>query len=448
MNKRLWIGFTSIVLLAATTGCQTGGSGETANKEKPKSKEGKTIVTLAAFGQSFDAVETLFEQKYPDIDLQVQDFQADEGKSNEEIMESMEKYVKTMNTAILSGKGADIINTNKLPFNQYVDKKLLMNMNDMLEKDPTIKKNDLQMNILDGLKLNGSLYGIAPSFYLGTFYGDGDALSKTVKVDDKTWTWKQLEEVSRQFIQSADKKGSRYAVAKLEPQQFLVELVGDSASEFVDRAARKAKFDSPEFVETMKRIKKMYDDRIITASEANRGDQLFSLSTYSLSPFDVLNKAYLYFQNPRLMQAPHPQGHKGGGTFMASSLLSIQANSPVKDEAWKFIAFLMSEEAQSVVKQNEEGYSILKSVNEQMVDEYRKEVQPSGVNTKNGRVKVSDQSFAELKQLIHTANRLVRQKDKVSSIIEEESKSYFSGQKSAEEASKLIQNRATTYLNE
>ncbi|WP_258210124.1 ABC transporter substrate-binding protein [Paenibacillus radicibacter] len=444
MKKPLLFGI-SFILLATVFGCSNGG-GETAaggtnnsssGKAKPKSPDGKTIVTISAFREPLEAVEQLFEKKYPDIDLQIQ--------PNEE---TMEKHVKTMNTAILSGKGADIINTLHLPIDKYIEKKLLLNMSEMLDQDPTVKKNDLQMNILDGLKINGGLYGIARSFYLGGFYGDGDALSKTVKVDDKTWTWKQLEEVSRQFIQSSNKQGSRYAVANLQPQQFLSELIGDSASEFIDLVARKAKFDSPEFVDTIKRIKKMYDDRIMTASEAKRGDQLFSMSAYSLSPFDFFHKAYLYFPNPRLMQSPHPQGHKDGGTFRASSLLSIQANSPVKDEAWKFIAFLMSEEAQSLVQQSEEGYSILKSVNEKMVDSFKNEIQASGFKTQNGNVKVTEQSFDELKQLIQTANRHVKKEDKMTSIIEEEAKSYFSGQKTAEEAAKLIQNRVTTYLNE
>ena len=37
---------------------------------------------------------------------------------------------------------------------------------------------------------------------------------------------------------------------------------------------------------------------------------------------------------------------------------------------------------------------------------------------------------------------------KVESIIAEESKSYFSGQKSAKDVAVLIQNRVTTYINE
>ncbi|MNW02119.1 hypothetical protein D3C71_1978580 [compost metagenome] len=61
---------------------------------------------------------------------------------------------------------------------------------------------------------------------------------------------------------------------------------------------------------------------------------------------------------------------------------------------------------------------------------------------------MTDRHYDELKQLIQSASSLAKADDKMLSMIEEESKTYFSGQKSAEEVAKLIQNRVTTYLNE
>ncbi|WP_195574938.1 hypothetical protein [Paenibacillus sp. 1001270B_150601_E10] len=52
------------------------------------------------------------------------------------------------------------------------------------------------------------------------------------------------------------------------------------------------------------------------------------------------------------------------------------------------------------------------------------------------------------KQLINSVSRFIPSYDKVVSIAKEESVSFFRGQKSAEEAAKLIQNRISTYLNE
>lgn len=54
-----------------------------------------------------------------------------------------------------------------------------------------------------------------------------------------------------------------------------------------------------------------------------------------------------------------------------------------------------------------------------------------------------------LKQTISSANKLRSKKSsKIEDVITEESKSFFTGQKTAEAVAKLIQNKVTTYLNE
>jgi len=439
MKKQLLIGFTCMTL-AAATGCQSGGGGETANKEKAKSKDGKTVVTLALKGPGLSEVEKAFEQKYPDIDLQIQAFK--EGME-EWTKADYEKYIKTTNSALLSGTGADIIDLEDFPISKYVEKKLLADMKDTLDQ---INKNDLHMNILDALKVNGGLYTVPTKFYPGTFVGDGNVLEKTIKVDDKSWTWDQFEEVSRKFKQQSNGKEDRYALANYAPEAFLNILVENNSTDFIDPTTRKAKFDSTLFVQNMKQIKKMYDDRIMTANKAQISNQLF-YSTYFMSPLDVAEGAYRFYPNPKVLQRPHPQGHKDGTTFFVRNQLGIRANSAVKDEAQKFIAFLLSEGAQSLPR--DDGFSLLKSVNDKQISEIQKQAASGTYKSPSGETfKTSEKPFVELRQLINTANRFVKQDNRVLSIVEEESKSFFSGQKTAEEAAKLIQNRVTTYLNE
>ncbi|WP_248924668.1 ABC transporter substrate-binding protein [Paenibacillus hamazuiensis] len=441
MKTQLFIGFTCMTL-AAATGCQTGGGGEEANKEKGKSKDGKTVVTLSLKGSDsfFEAVEKGFEQKYPDIDLQIQEYK----KGDEEWSSAdFEKYIKTTNSALLSGTGADIIDLEDFPISKYVEKKLLADMKDTLDQ---LNKNDLHMNILDALKVNGGLYTVPPAFYPGTFVGDGDVLEKTIEVDDKSWTWEQFEEVSRKFKQQSNGRGERYALANYAPEQFLNKLVENNSTDFIDPTTRKAQFDSPLFVKNMKQIKKMYDDRILTANRAQIGSQLFYF-TYFFSPLDVAEGAYRFYPNPKVLQMPHPQGHKDGSAFFVRNQLGIRANSAVKDEAQKFLAFLLSEDAQSLPR--DEGFSLLKSVNDKQIGEVQKQAAGGTYKLPSGEtVKTSEKPFVELRQLINTANRFVKKDNRVLSIVEEESKLFFSGQKTAEEAAKLIQNRVTTYLNE
>ena len=188
----------------------------------------------------------------------------------------------------------------------------------------------------------------------------------------------------------------------------------------------------------------MYDEKIITANEAKPSKQVF-INTYFYSPLDFFDIGFRFYANPRLLPTPHSSSEAGGTSFLVPNQLGIQANSPVKDEAWKFIAFLMSEEAQSL--NDREGFSLLKSVNDKLLDSTEELVKGDEFKAEHSG-KIEERHFKQLKQLLASANRLATVDNRLLSIIEEESKSFFSGQKSVEEVAKLIQNRTTTYLNE
>src|SRR5690606_39212866 len=132
-------------------------------------------------------------------------------------------------------------------------------------------------------------------------------------------------------------------------------------AEFVDTAAKKAMFDTPLFVDAMQQIKDMYDNQVMTSEAADLGKQMF-YSTVLRSPADFINDLHLYFSNPKLLQKPE---QNGGTRIVLSSQFAIQAKSPVKEEAWKFISFMLSEEGQSI--QERQGFSLLKSVNKKQL---------------------------------------------------------------------------------
>ncbi|SFE71312.1 multiple sugar transport system substrate-binding protein [Paenibacillus algorifonticola] len=426
-----WLCMISIgILMTSMTACSSGGSEELASTEKPVTKEGQTVVTLSMQQSNafYETAEKKFEEKYPDIDLQIQ------------ITDDYQKYQKTTNTALLSGKGPDIFEISSLPIDDYVSKKLLLNMDEPMKQEKTLNISDLQMNILNVLKLNGGMYAMPFGFYLRAFVGDGDILENK-NIDDKNWTWKEFEKTSKKLGESGTER--RYALANDPPEVLLQEMIVDKYTEFVDHTAKKAKFDSPLFVEAMQQIKKMYDNKVMTSEPADIGNQMF-YSTVLQSPADFINGLHLFFSNPKLLQKPE---QTGGTRIITASRFAIQANSPVKEEAWKFIAFLLSEEGQSL--QERQGFSLLKSVNEKQMNDIQEQVKSGTYKLPDGKApKVSDEEFTQFKQLISTADNFAEADGSVISIIGDESRSFFSEQKSAEEVAELIQNKVTTLLNE
>lgn len=61
---------------------------------------------------------------------------------------------------------------------------------------------------------------------------------------------------------------------------------------------------------------------------------------------------------------------------------------------------------------------------------------------------VPEGQFKVFQDMMDTADNFAMMDVKILSIIGEEANAFFSGQKTAEDVAKLIQNKATTYLNE
>ncbi|SYX83647.1 ABC transporter substrate-binding protein [Paenibacillus alvei] len=442
MKKRIIIIFTSLLLVTMTVAC---GSSNEVDKTR-KTKEGKTIVTMSLFNPNswYASAIKKFEQQNPDIEVRFQLFKQENEKWEEQ---DDDRYVQKINTELLSGAAADIIEVANLPVGKYVNKKLILNMNDFIKKEKLLENGDLYPNIVDEMGIDGGLYSMPLSLHLHTFLGDGNILEKAnVQVDDQKWTWQQFEQVAKQIMKSRDEGDSRYALANTPPEEQLLDIVIDQSSEFIDRSNQKANFDSPSFITLMEQIKSMYDHQVATSKEAGYGEQLFS-SIKLVNPPDFIFWPHTLYKNPVLLNKPHAAGQTSGVTFSAPKQLAISSKSDVSEEAWKLISFLASEQAQSMPERG--GFSVLASVNEQELNYYQKQVDSGEFKLESGQaVKATEGYFIKAKQLLAAASGYRSGDDKLYSIVGEEAKSYFSGQKSAEEVAKLIDNRVNTYLNE
>jgi multiple sugar transport system substrate-binding protein len=439
MNKK--IGKTmiwAIIMSVAMTSCSTGGGGA----ERAVTEDGKNVLRLSIMQSTpfYEALEKKFEARYTDIDLQIQAYK----QAGEEVkFGDFEEYRNSMNTALLSGKGSDIIElTDDLPEDEYVEKGFLLNMEDLMNQDQTLMQDNIYMNVLKAIQPKDGTYAIPSGYYLRAFIGDGELLKKA-DINEQTWTWQDLTGIVKQLTQG---KGSLYAMADYTPDMLTQEMTIDSYSQYVDKAEKKAKFDTPQFVALLKQVKNMFDEGVMTAEPAERDKQLF-YSAVLREPADVINVTHRVFDHPRLLQKPHSAEQSGNMRIIPSYKFAIQAKTPLQQEAWKLLSFILSEEGQSMP--DREGFSLLKSVNEQKLDEIKQQIQAGTYQLLDGQsVQVEDEEFARFTQLLDMVGHYSIIDGKVIAIVGGEALAYFSGQKSAEEAAGLIQNRVTTFLNE
>ncbi len=124
--------------------------------------------TLQVFGLSeSDTVRQAaigFQQKNPEVKVEVK-------TSGKEAGEVSSDDIRTLNTELLSGKGADILLLNGLPAEAYIEKGVLCDLTKLA--GGLMKKDDYLENMMDNtLKRDKKVYGIPVKFSAPVVYGD------------------------------------------------------------------------------------------------------------------------------------------------------------------------------------------------------------------------------------------------------------------------------------
>ncbi|MFD1266070.1 ABC transporter substrate-binding protein [Paenibacillus motobuensis] len=431
-----------IVLITMTLGACAGGQGGEAKQEGQQEQNGKKIVVLSVFQADpiyFQAAKE-YKAQHPDVDIQIKEYSQVE---TSDLESDLEKYVKTITTELLSGKGADLItlDVSGLPVEKYVDKQALVNLSELMKQDPTFDSNSYEMNILDGAKMRGGLYSLPLRFFLDSLMGDKNAIEQSgVEFDDSTWTWGEFTAVGKRLATSG---GHTYSIGNMAPEQMLNVLFVDNYTRIVHEEKRPASFDVNAFVGLMEQVKTMYADKVVTNAVVNAGDYFFAPALI-LSAEDYFVGPAMFYEQGKIYRKPLAAGQQVGGTFVMNKNLGINRNSNVQAEAWDFMKFLLSEEIQTMP--GLQGFSVNKKVNEKTF----KDLEAKGtIESPMGSViPIQKEDIDMIKQMLAHAITPQKNDSKIQAIIEEEAEAYYSGQKSAQAVADLVANRITTYLNE
>lgn len=139
--------------------------------------------------------------------------------------------------------------------------------------------------------------------------------------------------------------------------------------------------------------------------------------------------------------------------------MGINAESEHVEGAWELLAFLLGEEAQSVINYLDYIFPVNRNVFEELV-QYELEVSNAVIEEEyNGKVytrpsnerfgqKFTEEQAEEARRVFEGAKTLPYKIKPLLSIIEEETAYYFEGVKSMEEVITLVQNRVQLYLDE
>ncbi len=438
----------------------TSKNAEKATIELPTGPVKLVIASFEPSEQLKLAVEK-YEQAHPNVTIELQAAQT-EFKDLDSQIANIEKYVSTTNTALLSGKGPDLMELDLLPKEKYVGRSLLADLNDFMDRDADFDQSDYFVNIWENSEQSGGLYFMPLSFYPAQLIGDEAAIEQAGGgVNDADWTWEEFADTATRLIQN----GTYDHALASAPEYMLSERVGERYAQFVNEGSRQADFDSPAFVALMEQVKKLFDDGVILdftrSSSGSKGGSRVSAAKSNAyfqsaqvpSPMEFLLMMDGYEGHAKVYTIPHAKDMSPGGYFAANERMGINAASSVKEQAWDFVKFLLSEQgaADPDISLGNTGFPISKVAYQKEIQKLRDDGEVPAF--KNGPAeadafKVDEEKLDLLDAIVTSAVHSIDQPSEISDLITEESKAFFAGQKSAEAVAKLIQNKVTTYLNE
>lgn len=404
---------------------------------KDKSGKKTVVVSMLFLEDVYREAKKKFEEMYPDVEILLKYVQTkDDWKEGD-----LEKFVKTTNMDMLSANGPDVLVTDPLPVGKYVSGSALANLSGLMDQDLSFHKELYFGNILDNLQTNGVLYGVPLRFMLETMVGDEEAVMKSgVRIDDAAWTWHEFAGMARTL-----KKSGSPAVYTASPQSLLTARVRANYSAFVDEPHGRANFADAAFIKLLNETKALFDGNVITDKA---GDASFK-STYIQNPEEFFSFPRAFYKKPALYRNPLADGQKPGGFFTAFQTLGIYEKSAVKKEAWEFIKFMLSEEMQDYKGLN--GFPLNKAVYEKQLGQVLQSGQVTieagpdegvTVDVKPADAEYQRRLISELSNPVSVGNSVVE------NALLTETKAFFTGHLSAEEAAERIQNRVLAYLNE
>lgn len=417
-----------------------------------ESKEEKAVtLVLATFGNNAELREQVlaFNESHTNYQIEIKEYQRYEQEEGDGIAR--------LQREIVSGNGPDIINFGYGYSVTDILGKYTEDLFPYFEEMTAKSENNYFTNIMQAFAYEDGLYAMPVSFTLNTFAGRSSLIGER-----QSWN---IEELMTCYGSARTKSGGSLMLYPGETKKdvFGSILIG-SVENYVDWEQGKCSFQGDEFKKIMEFANQFPDNLLITEDFSPMGcfaageALLFPMtlsSVYDICKAEmVLGEAATYIG--------YPVSGSDGTVIEASDLmLAINSSSAHKDIAWEFISQFLQEDYQINI---EWGFPINKAALEKKLQqgltmEYTENADGSKMPVAKAEIifegeeplkiyQITQQEANNLLQLIERASIGSAYDSRLHIILLEEVDSYFTGDKTLDEAAEIMQGRAQMYVGE
>lgn len=418
--------------------------------------EGREIVTLGTFGTVYStspmrkAVD-LFNQAQEQYFVQI------------EIYSNLERFLMD----IVRKQGTDLYNLYwGVNADNLAKKGVLEDLTPYFESSGVVGREDVVDAVWRAGSVDDKLYFLIPCF------GCSGIVVEKGYTKDGAWSGKDYVELGKKYPGSMLNKSIQNPVA-----QILSEL-SEYMAAFIDWDDRTCSFGGGEFTDLLKDLKALsgysYEavDESATTAELVRGKTYLSLMVnfgMDSGMYGYRNIVGAFGDSYEIAGMPTADGSLKYSMTYYDQLYGMNAASGNKEGAWAFLEYLMSEEYQQPNPPNLiQGYnSPLGSLFPARKDALERGLQANidyvtdpdekvhyNINQYTKERTEGYEGFTEedkqaVLRIIDNSYRMFFEHDyTLLNILTEETEPFFQGQKSAEEAAKIIQSRVSLYVSE
>lgn len=411
----------------------------------------KTEITIdleVDYGNLFTKAARKFQDKNPDIKVNVNLYPDLEG----------DQYSDKLNAELMAAKGPDII---YLPswYNRrlYMEKDILVNLDEMIEKDKEFNIEDYNTHMIDNSRYKGKLYTMPISYNMFYSFMLNEKLleEKGVTVGDDL-IWKDIYALSKKLNENS--KEQIYVLPEIDDYMLYDWIVWQDLDYYLDLTNKEAKFNSKEFIETLELLKAIKEDDIMhpdlswydIADKKLSGESVKNIAIYpgQTHAYHYIRSNAAVFGGFNAISAP--KGEYTGNRLYHSNFLSINSNSKHREEVWEFIKFVLSEEVQATDRYLlQKNFHIKNNVSEKQIDEviFKEQKNNEVYIKKNNEYFANEEDLERLSKMIANLNKPYIS-EPFHYIIYDEVQLFLDGEKTAEAVAEQLQNKAQIFLNE
>lgn len=411
-------------------------------------KDKKNIVVGGFYiNESMRQAMIQYKKEHTDVRFSIVDYSENMDYSKENSYEDM---LTKINADILAGQMPDIMMVDSLPWKQYANKGLLADIGAMLDKSSDFDSSLYLGNVFEAMKEKGKQYTFSTAVYVMGLVGSRETLG-----DRTGWT---LQEFQQQIESLGDAAG---IFSMMSGESILSMLLMGNLDAYLDPEKGAANFNTPDFVNLLEFAKKYgvaEGDSIQPDKEIDTYETPALNMAYMMRFDDMANYNAMYDEQAVLLGLPSPQ--KKGPALVMGQALAVAANSTQMDAVQDFLLYLLSEPVQDTISEYGEGFPLMRSVldkdaldaieaskNNQGDIMYK---ESSGISEPGGPSSrpLNETDTAQMISILSSATSLLSYDEKATALISEETKPFFSGDKTAAETAESIQSRMRAYIGE